>query len=873
VTTKTEAVKAYLMAFAPPDLAALYDEAMEVQVNVIPGEAEEAVEGEHNGVRWKGWQRDGQLWKEFRIPWGNFTFTDSQLGFDLSAHAEAIGMTGWDWQAKVSRWVGFDFDSLVGHQKGLSDEELAAVAERCTQVPWVTVRKSKSGKGLHLYVFLASPEATEDRVEHAALARAVLNLLSAATGLDLASSVDKLGCNLWVWHRDTRPGGLTLVKRGDELDEVPPNWKNHLPVVRGVRARADSPLGEEVDGLVGKQRLVGLDAEHRRLIAWFGQAKNAEWWWDGDRHMLVCHTSDLKLAHSELRLKGVFYTNAASAAGSGYQNCFAFPNRHGAWTVRRHGVGTQEHKAWTRDAAGWTRCSFNKPAELHAVASAHEGTESSKGLFHFSMARQALAALVDLGVLGTPELPPVMTLRPATLAEHDRGRLVLCVKREPSDPVLPGWLPSPNGKEWETLLNAQRTEGDLEPPDELVRHVVSAATDAGWFVHARGSWVQEPRQNVTALLIANGVSRKDLEPTLGTAIQSFWELINTPFGPEYPGNRRWNKFAARLAFVPREGPWPTWAAVFRHVGHSLTEALRELPWAKKHGVTNGLDYLLCWCASLIQEPLEPLPYLFLHGPQNSGKSIFHEALGLLFTTGYIRADSALTNAGRFNGELAGTVLCAIEETNLRSNKMAYDRIKDWVTAKSIQIHVKGRTPYDLPNSCHFVQCANPVDHCPILPGDTRITVCHVAALEAEVPKRELLPMLRAEAPAFLWHLRQLELPPASGRLRVPVVVTVDKTEQMAANQSELEVFLREQTYAVDGGVIPFARFREKFIEWLRPELRAFWSPRRIVSELPQEVVRGRYGAGGQIHLGNLSFEPELPPGRKFIKVNDALRQV
>lgn len=877
MTTKTEAIKAFLMDRAQaPDLSALYDEAMEVQVNVLPGDGEPIEGTSAQGHRWKGWQdkATGEVWKEFRVPWANFEYEDSPMTFDLSAHVECIGLTGWDWQAKVSRWVGFDFDSITGHQKGLTDDELSAIAERCTQVPWVTVRRSKSGKGLHLYVFLATPEPTEDRDEHSALARAVLNELSALTGLGLNSQVDGAErCNLWIWHHDQKPGGLALVKQGSELEEAPRHWRNHLPVVKGKATRCVSAVGDDPEELVGKQRLVGLDAEHRRLLQWFASQDNAEHWWDGDRHMLVCHTADLKKAHRDLGLKGVFYTTAKSDAGSGWQNCFAFPQKDGVWIIRRHGKGTQEHKAWQRDAQGWTRCSFNKRADLHAVAAAHDGTESSKGAFCFTQLKHAFAALRDLGLLSLPEVPEMMGFRAAVISEHDRGRLLIQLKREGTDPVVVGWLPSANGKFWETLVNVPCVDGDIEPPDELVRHVVTTGQDAGWFVYARGSWVQEPRQNVTSLLLANGTPRSDVEPTLGHAIQAYWELINVPFGPEYPGNRRWNKFAAKLAFSPREGTFPTWTAVLRHVGHALTEPLREMEWAKRHKISTGLDYLLCWCASMFQEPLEPLPYLFLHGPQNSGKSIFHEALGMLLTSGYVRVDTALTNPGRFNGELAGAVLCAVEETNLRSHKMAADRIKDWVTGKTIQIHVKGRTPYDLPNSCHFIQCANPIDHCPIMPGDTRITVCHVDALASEVPKRELIPMLRAEAPAFLHHLRRLELPPPAGRLRIPVVVTVDKTEQMTANESELQVFVQTQLYEVPGAIMSFKQFSEKFMEFLRPEVRLFWTVRRITSEMQGlNVTRGRYGAGGQIHVANLSFDPEATPTRPWFKQGDRLVQ-
>jgi chaperonin GroEL (HSP60 family) len=43
--------------------------------------------------------------------------------------------------------------------------------------------------------------------------------------------------------------------------------------------------------------------------------------------------------------------------------------------------------------------------------------------------------------------------------------------------------------------------------------------------------------------------------------------------------------------------------------------------------------------------------LFFFGPENSGKSIFHEAFNELVTTGVVMADRALTNQSDFNGEL------------------------------------------------------------------------------------------------------------------------------------------------------------------------------------------------------------------------------
>ena len=64
------------------------------------------------------------------------------------------------------------------------------------------------------------------------------------------------------------------------------------------------------------------------------------------------------------------------------------------------------------------------------------------------------------------------------------------------------------------------------------------------------------------------------------------------------------------------------------------------------------------------DPFQPAPFLFFFGPENSGKSIFYESLQLLVTKGVVEADRALTNANDFNGELAGAIICAIEEKDI-----------------------------------------------------------------------------------------------------------------------------------------------------------------------------------------------------------------
>src|SRR4029079_13432311 len=126
-------------------------------------------------------------------PW----FKDYTLRFSLDDHALAIGSTGWNWKERKSYWAGFDFDSVVGHADGvgISDDDLNQVRERASVLPYVEVRKSTGGSGLHFYVLLnAIP--TANHTEHAALARAVLAKLSSDAGFDFAAHVDACGGNM-----------------------------------------------------------------------------------------------------------------------------------------------------------------------------------------------------------------------------------------------------------------------------------------------------------------------------------------------------------------------------------------------------------------------------------------------------------------------------------------------------------------------------------------------------------------------------------------------------------------------------------------------------------------------------------------------------
>jgi len=177
----SEALRAFLSArktLANADLIDRWGVQMETQVNVAAGD------GEPVGGKRTTWSNGTSEWFNIRIPRNansEPSWEDYNLPFSLTEHAEGIGMTGHDWQARRSRWVAFDFDSLTGHAKGvgISDEELEKVKQAAEALRYVEVRRSTGGSGVHLYVYFDEAGVpTDNHTEHAALGRCILGMMS-----------------------------------------------------------------------------------------------------------------------------------------------------------------------------------------------------------------------------------------------------------------------------------------------------------------------------------------------------------------------------------------------------------------------------------------------------------------------------------------------------------------------------------------------------------------------------------------------------------------------------------------------------------------------------------------------------------------------
>jgi hypothetical protein len=148
---------------------------------------------------------------------------------------------------------------------------------------------------------------------------------------------------------------------------------------------------------------------------------------------------------------------------------------------------------------------------------------------------------------------------------------------------------------------------------------------------------------------------------------------------------------------------------------------------------------------------------------------------MLFQGGCVDVFQALVEA--FNQQMAGALIGVIEERSLPP--AAYAKLKAWVDSPTIAIRAMRENQYTLSNYCAFIQTSNSRDACPIEAGDQRIIVIRVPPLTDPIPWHEVMePALRREASDFLGSLLAMKLPPAAGRLHLPILTTPDKLAMM-----------------------------------------------------------------------------------------------
>lgn len=806
-------------------------------------------------------------------------YNDTPLRFPLMRHVECIGMTGWNWKKKRSFWLGFDFDAITGHAVGVGvdDQALGFVQEAAAQIPWVQVRRSTGGAGLHLYVYFDpqnAPEVANHNV-HAALARTVLGLMEREAGFDFRGNMDVLGGCMWIWHRkiNNENKGLEILKDYEDFcPELPTNWLDNLNVVTGSASKINfqgvsSGDYESFEDQASARVKVELDDTHKEIETRIHELGYSIVWIP-DYHCWQTHTKVFEKLLEEYpgEYQGIFKT-LSDGSDPGKPNCFVFPTKNGGLRITRFGRGAKEHDTWNQIDNDWTWTYFNHTSSLMEAASIYGGVEDPDGKgWVFTDFSDVDAVCRSLGT----DLPLDQSWldifgeienRNITLRPNKNQQLVLEIDKKKDDQVPKGWIEK-KGKftRLQRTTTTEATQNDETTYDDRVRALVDVNNEFSQWVlrNDDGVWVGHNKDNTRSALRIHAPDQ--VEEILGSLIIKNWKLVNVPFQPEYMGERKWNRHAPQFAVTPgeRTGEHPTWEKVLDHCGQDLDIPLKSNTWCREAGIHNGADYLRYWLAFMFRDPYCKLPYLFMYGPQNSGKTTFHEAAALLMTRGVCYADEALKSKSNFNGELAGSVLCVVEETDLSSaGSLAYDRMKSWVTGEYILVHAKYQQPFQLKNSSHWVHTSNYKTYVYIDPGDTRVVMMYVPMLDgAEIPRDTLFGRLKNEAPAFLRTLLDLKLPSPPGRLRLPILSTDSKKEAEESVESMVVKFIQDECHAIEGSFIKLKDFYTSFRKWL-PESAVYdWSYNKVCDQLRQRdlVPFGRYESNVMC-LGNISLEP------------------
>lgn len=832
-----------------PDLIDRWSPHLETQVNVITTKGS-PVDGR------AGVYTDGEFtWHHIRVPKfadSEPSFTDYKLSFPLDLYCEAIGSTGWDWKNLRSRWVGFDFDDLTDHAAGIGidDEALAEVRAKATALPYVEVRRSTGGRGLHLYVHV--DVECENHTVHAALARSVLGMMSADTGFDFASRIDCCGGNMWIWRRNLlEPDslGLKLIKAAERNCVPPANWRDHIDVVTRKRSKTHVQGNGEVESLARARKSIQLDETHKAHIEALS-ATGYYTFWNDDHHLLQTKTKALAEIYEAGGVKGIFST--LSEGNNPHEpNCFLFPLEDGAWKVCRFSKGVAETDTWHQDGTGYTTCFFNRLPTLQAACLHFGGMKDKNGEFVFQSRDDAEKTLRSLG--DSYSIPA--TDKEIRLGQIKDGSITVSIAKDKDDPAPAGFInkKSHSFRILRTVIE-QAKETEHEYDDVLRRLVTVAGENAGWVIRdENGRWLDFPKDDARDTLVSLGVDKTEISAILGHLIQRPWTLVNLPFQPEYPGGRQWNYKAAQFAVQPVAGEYPTWNLVLEHCGKSLDSYVKDLDWCKEEGIHSGADYLKMWIACLLRQPFEPLPYLFMFGDEDCGKSIFHEAISKLMTSGVVKADTALANRSDFNGELANAVLCVVEERDISKSPGAHARMKEWVTGRTISIRRMRTDSYSQLNTTHWIQCSNHISMCPVFNGDTRIVVLWVDKPQNPIAKPVLEARILDEAPAFLQSLLELELPKHRSRLRLPIVETNHKRMAQSLSSTSLERFIAEKIAPAHGAYIKLKEFVDKLHVWLPPHDVDEWPSHKVTRSLPDMHKTQPRGKGGRAHVSNAKW--------------------
>ena len=225
---------------------------------------------------------------------------------------------------------------------------------------------------------------------------------------------------------------------------------------------------------------------------------------------------------------------------------------------------------------------------------------------------------------------------------------------------------------------------------------------------------------------------------------------------------------------PMEGVFPSIQSLIRHIFGEQYEL--------------GMDYLQL----LYLQPVQKLPILLLVSEErNTGKSTFLNFLKALFQNN-LTFNTNEDFRSQFNSDWAGKLLIVVDEV-LLSRREDSERLKNLSTTLSYKVEAKGKDRDEIAFFAKFVLCSNN-EYLPVIidAGKTRYWVRKIDRLQSD--DTDFLQKLKAEIPAFLYHLqhRQLSTEKESRMWFAPSLLHTEALQKIIrSNRNRLEIEMCE----------------------------------------------------------------------------------
>lgn len=225
---------------------------------------------------------------------------------------------------------------------------------------------------------------------------------------------------------------------------------------------------------------------------------------------------------------------------------------------------------------------------------------------------------------------------------------------------------------------------------------------------------------------------------------------------------------------PMEGDFPSIRSLVEHIFGEQYEL--------------GMDYLQL----LYLQPIQKLPILLLVSEErNTGKSTFLNFLKALFQNN-VTFNTNEDFRSQFNSDWAGKLLIVVDEV-LLSRREDSERLKNLSTTLSYKVEAKGKDRDEIAFFAKFVLCSNN-EYLPVIidAGETRYWVRKIDRLQSD--DTDFLQKLKAEIPAFLYHLqhRQLSTEKKSRMWFAPSLLHTEALQRIIrSNRNRLEVEMHE----------------------------------------------------------------------------------